>query len=192
MSYVVSGLVPIGRLVAFGHRSGLFVFKKMEFLHANEKRAQLAPRWGRFFGPSPLITSTTKSLLWPRPLELLRWYRMECRRSWRALASTRGSSRLDNGFPDVRYRPRHPGSWIPTKGSNFDHAGGFEEPWNSPFADRCIADPGFLCRAWLPPQFGALSSPASHPPHRLTLNSLATSLAHLRIHRSAIVAWFVF
>jgi hypothetical protein len=29
---------------------------------------------------------------------------------------------------------------------------------------RCIADLGFVCRAlYLPPQFGALSSPASQP-----------------------------
>src|SRR6267154_502754 len=85
---------------------------------------------------------------------------MECRQSWRALASTRKSSRLDNGFPGVRYRRRRPRGWIPTIGWDFDHAGGFEEPWNSPFADRCTADLGFVCRAWLPPQFGALSSPA--------------------------------
>jgi hypothetical protein len=57
---------------------------------------------------------------------------MECRQSWRALASTRRSSRLDNGFPDVRYRRRRPRGWIPTIGWDFDHAGGFEEPWNSP------------------------------------------------------------
>src|SRR5258706_13599892 len=61
---------------------------------------------------------------------------MECRQSWRALASTRKLSRLDNGFPGVRYRRRSPRGWIPTRGWDFDHAGGFEEPLNSPFADR--------------------------------------------------------
>src|SRR5258705_13625220 len=77
----------------------------------------ITPALGPFLcRPSPFIAQLRKWLLWPRQRELLRCYRMECRQSWRALASTRGSSRLDNGFPDVRYRPRHPGSWIPTKG----------------------------------------------------------------------------
>src|SRR6266436_3130322 len=89
----------------------------------------ITPALGPFLcRPSPFIAQLRKWLLWPRQRELLRCYRMECRQSWRALPSTRGSSRLDNGFPDVRYRPRHPGSWIPTKGWDFDHAGGFEEP----------------------------------------------------------------
>jgi hypothetical protein len=123
-----------------------------------------SPALGPFLcRPSPLIAQLTKWLLWPRRRELLRRYRMECRQSWRALASTRGSSRLDNGFPDARYRPRHPGSWIPTKGSNFDHAGGFEEPWNSPFAHRCIAGLGFVCRAWLPPSVRSPEFPGKPP-----------------------------
>jgi hypothetical protein len=115
----------------------------------------------------------TKWLLWPRPRELPRWFQMECRQSWRALVSTLKSSRLDNGFPGGRYRRRRPRGWIPTIGWDFDHAGGFEEPWNSPLADRCIAGLGFVCRAWSPPQFGARSSPASHPTEFDFIGSLA-------------------
>src|SRR5690349_17822432 len=59
---------------------------------------------------SPTLRPFLQPLLWPQQRELLRYYRMERRQSRRALASTRGSSRLDNGFPDVRYRPRHPRS----------------------------------------------------------------------------------
>jgi hypothetical protein len=33
---MVMSALPIGRLVAFDHRSGFFCFKKLEFLRANE------------------------------------------------------------------------------------------------------------------------------------------------------------
>src|SRR5258706_5572275 len=40
----------------------------------------------------------------------------------------------------------------------------------------CIADPGFVCPAYVcSPQFGALSSPASHPTEADFMGSLATT-----------------
>src|SRR5258706_1224226 len=47
----------------------------------------------------------------------------------------------------------------------------------------CIADPGFVCPAYVcSPQFGALSSPASHPTEADLMGSLATASFCTELH----------